>query len=130
MVVSISPYAPASLWGRYFSAHYLLWQSKRDDVLKMTNTVFKKADGVVASDLGEEWALLDLESSMYFTLNTVAVEVWKSLEEQPSDIDVLVDAVVQKFDVTSDQCRDDVNSLLADLTEAGLIVAVTDKTNA
>ncbi|MEL7166108.1 MAG: PqqD family protein [Pseudomonadota bacterium] len=96
----------------------------------MTNTLFKKADGVVASDLGEEWALLDLESSMYFTLNAVAVEVWKTLEQHPADINALVEVVVQKFDVASDVCRNDVQSLLGDLTDAGLVEAVADKTDA
>ena len=96
----------------------------------MSTVLYSPKADVVASDLGDHWALLDLDSSMYFTLNGVGATVWQTIQENPADIDTLVGAVTEVFNVTDDICRPDIDALLKEMSDAGLIEVVADTTDA
>lgn len=81
-------------------------------------TYLGRAD-VVASDIGENWALLDLETSLYYTLNATGAEVWNAMKT-PASLEQLVEAVTHAFDVSEAQCRADVEALVEDLVSTGL----------
>lgn len=75
---------------------------------------------VVASDIGGHWALLDLETSLYYTLNATGAEVWNAMQS-PAPLSRLISAVTTTFSVSEDLCRPDVEALLQDLVSAGLV---------
>lgn len=74
---------------------------------------------VVASDIGGDWALLDMESSLYYTLNETGATVWNAMQA-PTSLDKLVSVVTEHFSVSEEVCRPDVEALLEHLVQSGL----------
>jgi Coenzyme PQQ synthesis protein D (PqqD) len=70
--------------------------------------------------LDEEGVLVDLDSSTYFTLNSVGLFIWDrcSGEFYPDEI---VDGIAEEFEVEVDTARQDLESFLGSLAERGLI---------
>lgn len=79
-----------------------------------------KAD-VTVTALDDELVLFDVRGSMLYTLNAVGALVWTRLSEADSTAAELVNAVTDEFDVRSGTARLDVERLLADLMDAGLV---------
>lgn len=78
-------------------------------------------DQVVSCDLEGSRALLDLNSSTYFKLNEAGSAVWELLEREPSGLEALVSRMTEMYDVDAEQCRADIESMLVDFLQAGLI---------
>lgn len=83
-------------------------------------TVITAKPNVVASDIGGDWALLDLDSSVYYTLNPTGAHVWNVLSEGAT-IENLYDSVIAAFDVDMETCKTDVQALINQLRDADLI---------
>ena len=77
------------------------------------------ADQVVATELGDGLALLNLKTNEYFSLNDVGAFVWGELQS-PQSRDALIRAMTQKYDVATDVCANDLDLLLEDLRNASL----------
>ena len=75
---------------------------------------------VVACDLAEGAALLDLSSNIYYSLNEVGTEVWSGLES-PCRVSELEAKVRSKFDVGNADVERDILEMLIDMNRAGLI---------
>lgn len=75
---------------------------------------------VMDCDIGGDRALLHIENNTYFTINPTAATLWQAMTE-PRDIDELVSAVTEKFEVTAEQCRGDVETVLAQMVEADIV---------
>ena len=84
------------------------------------STVFKKSTRQVSCQINEEVAILDLDRSQYFGLESVGVEIWEALE-QPRSVAQLCDRVVETFEVSRAECEKDVLELLSNLQTEGLI---------
>lgn len=82
--------------------------------------IYAVREEVVDCDLGGERALLDMKSGEYFTLNRTGAAIWAALQT-PQSLDELVALVSDRFDVSTELCRRDVESLLRSLDEAGLL---------
>ncbi len=76
----------------------------------------------MAREVDDEIIILDIPSGQYFGLNDVGALVW-SLLDGTTDRDGLIDAVTSAFDVDRDTAAADIDSLLAELVDAGLVVA-------
>ncbi len=87
--------------------------------------IFVAKPEVIDCDIGGDRALLHVETNTYFTVNVTASEIWMALSE-PKSTDQLVAVVVEKFEVTEEQCRADVEALLAAMSEAGIISSAED----
>lgn len=74
----------------------------------------------MACELNGGAALLDLRSSIYYSLNPVGAEVWTALQSGAATIETLSQAVSQRFEVTPDACREDIAALLADFCKRDL----------
>lgn len=78
---------------------------------------------VVDCDIGGDRALLHLQTNTYFTMNATASALWLALAE-PKNIDELINVVTEKFEVSADQCRGDIEVLLSQMIEANVIGVV------
>lgn len=78
------------------------------------------SDNVVAQEVEGETVLLDLESSVYFTLDDVGTRCWQLLNEV-GDVDGLVAGLLEEFDVDEQTLRHDVVVLLEQMSSAGLV---------
>lgn len=75
----------------------------------------------LARQVGEELVLLDLASGTYFGLNPVGSRIWALLDQVVS-IDEICQRLEAEYDVTPEILRDDVESLLMQLLEKGLVL--------
>lgn len=83
-------------------------------------------DRVVASprvlykELEGEAVLLDLDTETYFGLNGAGARCWQLLTTAPSLRDAL-EVLVEEYDVAPDQLRRDLDALVDELLERGLL---------
>jgi len=86
----------------------------------MSNEYWQADSNVASSEIGDEIALLDASSNQYFTLNETGAVVWKQLSDKHTAAE-LTQVVAAEFDVEPSVCEDDINALIVQLSEAGLI---------
>lgn len=80
----------------------------------------KIADGVIWKQVGDELVLLDYERGIYFGLDAVGARIWQLIDEQQTEA-TIVDQLLDEFDVTREVVAGDVDRLVAELAERGLI---------
>jgi hypothetical protein len=83
-----------------------------------TIVVASKAN--VSCALGEEEAILDMRSGVYYGLDPVGAHVWKLLA-QPRTVRDLRAAIMAEYRVESEECESDLVTLLEKLRAEGLI---------
>src|SRR5262252_334953 len=90
-------------------------------VLGQTRTamsIYKRSPDVIATDLGDELILLDPRRGEMFGLNESGRRVWLGLEQSLDDV---ASAIAAEFGIEPARARADVETLLAALTDAGLV---------
>ena len=75
---------------------------------------------VLHQELGGETVLLNLANESYFGLDEVGTRIWQVLGETRSTTAV-VTRLLDEYDVSADQLRGDVERLMAQLADAGLV---------
>ncbi len=83
-------------------------------------TSFAGCKDVVACELDDGVALLDLRVSKYYKLNKTAALIWDWMSE-PATVDQLVTRITERFDVSESECRADILAILASFESSGLI---------
>ena len=78
------------------------------------------AGDVLASELGAEYVLLNLNNGTYYGLEEVGSEIWKMLQN-PVTVDDICSALIKTFEVEPVRCRRDIMKLLVELLTHGLI---------
>lgn len=74
----------------------------------------------VSRDLDGEAAILNLNTGVYYGLNSVGARIWNLMSE-PKPVGQILEALLEEYDVESERCRNDLVKLLNGLAEAGLI---------
>lgn len=75
---------------------------------------------LVAAPMGGEVVMFSAELGRYFALNESAAAVWQGIEH-PVTVEHLCAALQGRFDVSSEECRQDVSRYLQELDAKGLI---------
>jgi Coenzyme PQQ synthesis protein D (PqqD) len=83
-------------------------------------TTYKVSPNHLYSEVGDEAVILDLESGVYYGLNSVGVDIWHWLQ-QPQTEDKLLDLVLEEYEVTPEQAEQDLQSILKEMLDAGLL---------
>jgi Coenzyme PQQ synthesis protein D (PqqD) len=73
-----------------------------------------------SADLDDEAAILNLNTGVYFSLNEVGAWVWQFIQT-PRSVGEIEAAMLAEFEVEPEQCRSDLQALLADLDQNQLI---------
>ena len=71
-------------------------------------------------ELAEEAVILSTKAGVYYGLDEVGARIWHLLKE-PMTVQNLLDAILQEFDATADQCEPDLLELLDDLRSKSLV---------
>jgi hypothetical protein len=74
----------------------------------------------VSCDLGGEAAILNLQNGVYYGLNPVGAHIW-NLIQQPVTFGEVRDALLREYDVESTVLESDMQELLGQLIEQGLV---------
>lgn len=77
-------------------------------------------DEVVSCSLAGEAALLSLRHGTYYGLDTVGAYVWE-LSKSGASVAQIHHALLQRFEVESKRCEDDLIALLDDMAQADLL---------
>ena len=75
---------------------------------------------LISASLGEELAMLHIDSGRYYFLNDIAAAIWELLET-PTTPAALCGTLVGRYDVSPEQCESEVLSLLDRLLEKEMI---------
>ena len=86
------------------------------------DATFSAAGEVIVKTVGDELVLLDYEREVYYGLDPIGARVWQLLTEGVS-CGAVVDALHAEHDVTREQLGEDVERLIGELLEAGLLRA-------
>ena len=90
------------------------------DALLSLHTVVVASAEQISCPLGEEAAILNLKSSVYYGMNPVGARVWELLK-QPKSVGELRDVLVDEYEVDHERCSRDLLTLLQKMREEGLI---------
>jgi len=74
----------------------------------------------VASDLAGETVLLSMKTARYYGLADVGARIW-ALVREPITVSAICDTITREYDVSPEQCTEDVIRFLDDLFANGLI---------
>jgi hypothetical protein len=85
-------------------------------------TAYTISETVLAAHLEGEAVLLDMESKHYFRLNGTGAFIWKALERGSSREEIVAD-LTATFTVTAEEAAGELDRLLEELAESGLIAA-------
>lgn len=88
--------------------------------------VYKASTKYLYSEIDSEAVILDINSGTYFGLNEVSNRIWQLLQT-PSSQASLIEQILAEYDVSQEQVTQDVESLLQDMSNAGLIEAVNEE---
>jgi hypothetical protein len=102
------------------------WRSVRKEF--MMPSIFNQSDGLwigqgrdqVSCDLAGEQVILELKSGTYYGLQDVGYRIWQLLEDQRSLAEIC-GVLVREYDVSPEQCRQEVSAFLDELVSAGLV---------
>lgn len=75
---------------------------------------------VVSRDLGGETVILNLETGIYFDLDSVATDAWQALQ-QTSSLREVRDQLLAKYDVDAPALSDDLLRLVNQMAAKGLV---------
>ncbi|MFS0764148.1 MULTISPECIES: lasso peptide biosynthesis PqqD family chaperone [Peribacillus] len=85
------------------------------------NKVITQSQGNIVSDMDGELVMLSIEKGNYYNLGVLGGEIW-SLIEKPIIISDLLDKLISQYDVSQQECEEEVLSFLSDLYNEGLII--------
>ena len=89
-------------------------------MIDIWNATVRITPDVLHQELGGETVLLNLANESYFGLDEVGTRIWQVLGETQSTTAVLT-RLLEEYDVSADQLRGDVERLMTQLVDAGLV---------
>jgi hypothetical protein len=95
------------------------------DLVLTANSIVVASLDQVSCELGQEAAILNLSTSVYYGLDSVGARVWRLLQK-PHRVTDLREALVTEYDVDPVQCEQDLIVLLGRMREEGLIEVKQD----
>lgn len=93
--------------------------SKTKITIEMTSTV-EQTPGQIVSDMNGEKVMLSVANSKYYNLGVIGGDIWGIIKD-PITIENLVNKLLDKYDVTQEECQNQVHSFLLTLKKEGLI---------
>lgn len=86
----------------------------------------QRSQEVRVQEVAGEVVLLDLASEKFFTLNEVGTRIWQLVVEH-GEPEVVFDKMLEEFAVEPQTLRADMEQLLTELLEAGLLAPDADE---
>lgn len=87
--------------------------------ISRTMTVVAAPDQV-SSDLAGESVILNLKTGLYYGLNEVGASIWNCIQS-PTTVDEICNTIMGQYDVSPEDCEQDVFALLQEMMSAKLI---------
>ena len=109
-------------------------KTDRQSNLKKSNTLdldtkVKLSSNLLTSDISGEAVILSPKSGIYYGLNETGATIWSKLQQQPKKVAELRESILTEYEVTSEECDRDLQEVLQDLLDNGLIEVVNETTS-
>jgi len=91
-------------------------------------TRVRRIDNVLDTEIDDQTVMMDIEKGSYLGLNRTGSRIWSLLAEAIA-ISELCDRLTAEFDVSREQCEQQVMDFLGSLLDRGLLQVVTDETS-
>lgn len=85
----------------------------------MNETQWQRIDDWVGTEVEDSFVMINMETGTYLTLNRTASAVWDALET-PQTQATVEQGLLDRFDVSPDDCHAAVTALLAQMQELKL----------
>ena len=79
-----------------------------------------RAQEILSTELDQETVLMSIDAGAYYGMGDTARSIWEKLAT-PITFSVLVDELVQEYDVPREACAADLQGFLAELEREGLL---------
>ncbi|MBV8517043.1 MAG: PqqD family protein [Acidobacteria bacterium] len=89
------------------------------------DAVVVRTGDLVSAPMGDELAMMDMETGTYFVLDEIAAAIWEQLE-QPTRVSALCSTLENRYDVSASQCEADVLPFLQSLHAKRLVRLVEE----
>lgn len=93
----------------------------------MLDSIVTAATEQVSCELSGEAAILDLRSGVYYGLNETGAFIWNRIKE-PASVRAIRDAMAAEFEVDVVQCERDLQRILRELVDRGLVEVKNETT--
>ncbi|MBA3666259.1 MAG: PqqD family protein [Sphingomonas sp.] len=90
----------------------------------MTKFTFSRSSDALFTRVGDDIVALHLKRGQCFGMENVTRDVWDLLSE-PTDLERICDRLTEIYDVEPAACRTEVEKLLAQLVDEGLVDSVS-----
>ncbi len=94
--------------------------STQIDPMIDTHTTVIATEDHVSSDLAGETVILNMQDGTYYGLNETGTRVWELLGE-PRSVEELQHVLLDEYDVSPEQCMDDLLAMLRDMEKHDLV---------
>lgn len=84
------------------------------------NTLVHRRPPVLATEVAGEATMMDMESGVFFGLDSIGTDMWRRLE-QPMSLASLADAMSRKYAADPATIERDLSALLLTMAEHGLV---------
>ena len=74
----------------------------------------------MATELGEEFVILNLKTGTYYGLEEVGARIWNIIQE-PQTVQTIRSELLKEYEVDKDRCHKDLMNVLRKLEGEGLI---------
>jgi hypothetical protein len=77
---------------------------------------------IVAADMDGDTVMMSIEAGKYYNLGKMGGVIWKMLES-PVSVATLITKLLERYEVTREQCETEVLSFLNSVNQEGLLEA-------
>ena len=93
-------------------------------------SVYEKNESLVTREIADETILVPVKGTLaslqqVFVLNPVAAFIWQRIDGA-TDVATILSAILERFEITEDQARTDLDELIGSLEQAELIRKVDE----
>lgn len=86
----------------------------------MKAITYQRNPETISGALHDQLVMMDIQKGQYFALNPAATRIWELLEK-PLTLEAICKALLEEFEVSPEQCRQDVKEHLAEMQKLELI---------
>lgn len=84
------------------------------------NCLIQRDQNIVSSEIDGETVMMDTSFEKYFGMKAIATRIWQIIEQQTS-LQTLCEMLVEEYDVSMEQCMEDIQPFIHELAEQKMI---------
>ena len=87
------------------------------------DSILRKNPNIVSSEIDGETVMMDTDFEKYFGMRAVGTRIWQLLEQDTS-LQNICQQLVEEYEVTLEQCQEDVAPFLNELAKQDMLILV------